>query len=189
MPPASMALLADPSAVDSRLVMVFSYAPPGPARHMRWTLALVPLLMLSGCLSSSPADEPATDGTGDDTPTSDNDGLRQGVVFYNEPYQALPNEPLEFMVNVPEGARNVKLEMSVTGAATPLDEAVVSLAGCGQGFVTWNPGPNVNIVVSGGGSWREADLCSAAGAGSRSVNIDTGATPMAGQILLRADLP
>lgn len=153
---------------------------------MRWTLFLVPLLMLSGCLGSS-AGGPS-DATDTATP-SEGDALRKGVVFHNEPYQALPNEPLEFMVRVPEGARNVKLEMSVTGAATPLDEAVVSLSACGQGHVTWNPGSNIVVSVSGGGSWRQADLCSAAGAGQRSVNVDTGATPMAGRILLRADLP
>src|SRR5688500_255320 len=106
---------------------------------MRWTLALVPLLMLSGCLGSLPDQ---TDPADDSANPSEDDGLRKGVVFYNEPYQALPNEPLEFMIEVPEGARNVKLEMSVAGASTPMDEAVVSLSGCGQGHVTWDPGAN-----------------------------------------------
>lgn len=153
---------------------------------MRWTLALVPLLMLSGCLAAD-NDDPQETTPG--TTTETDGGLRQGVVFYNEPYQALPNEPLGFMVQVPEGARNVKLEMSIAGASTPLDEAVVSLAGCGQGYVTWDPGANIVIGISGGGSWRQADLCPVAGGGQRSVNVDTGATPMAGRILLRADLP
>lgn len=158
---------------------------------MRWTLSLVSFLMLSGCLAAGP--DAGVDGdpaTSADDRDGENAGMRQGVVFYNEPYQALPNEPLEFMVQVPEGARDVKLEMSVSGAATPLDQAVVSLSGCGKGTVSWSPGSNVVVSVSVlGGSWRTADLCAAAQEGSRSVNIDTGLTPMTGRILLRADLP
>jgi hypothetical protein len=156
---------------------------------MRWTLALVPLLMLSGCLASSPDDpdrrtsDPASEGDG-------GDGLRKGVVFHEQDYQALPNEPLEFAAQVPEGARNVTVEMSVSGASTPLDEVLVTLSGCGQAVLSWSPGSNVVVSITVlGGSWREADLCSQADAGSRTVNLDTGATPMAGRFLLRADLP
>lgn len=159
---------------------------------MRWTLSLVPLLlMLSGCLGGAAPGSLAGDGRqsmdGDDAADP---APRKGVVFYNEPYQALPNEPLEFDVVVPAGARNVEVEMSSSGVSTPLDEAVVTLSGCGQGLVSWGPGSNVVISVTVlGGSWRSASLCGTAEAGVRTVNVDTGATPMLGRILLRADLP
>lgn len=159
---------------------------------MRWTLSLVPLLlMLSGCLGGSTLD--STDGGRQSDPASGDaadPAPRKGVVFYNKPYQALPNEPLEFDVVVPAGARNVEVEMSSSGVSTPLDEAVVTLSGCGQGLVSWGPGSNVVISVTVlGGSWREASLCSEAQAGTRTVNVDTGVTPMTGRIVLRADLP
>lgn len=151
---------------------------------MRWTLAFVPLLMLTGCLTS-PADEAAASDDAD-LP----DGVRSGVVFYDETYHVLPNEPLEFMVHVPQGARAVRLEMSASGTASPLDEAIVTLSGCGQGHVSWSPGSNVVISVSVlGGSWRRAELCDEAQGGSKMITVDTGLTPMMGRLILRADLP
>lgn len=156
---------------------------------MRFGLALVPLLMLSGCLAS-PQDDDAAAGSDDDQ--ADGGGLRDGVVFYDEEYQVLPNEPLEFDVQVPEGAQDVKLEISVSSAATPLDEADVHLSGCGDASVSWSSGANVNVVVSLSvldGSWRKADLCAKADAGVRTMTIDGGATPLTGRVLLRADLP
>jgi len=154
---------------------------------MRLSLALLPFLLFSGCLAAS--HNQTDDGSTSDEGAIASEAGRQGVVFYNEPYEVLPNAPIEFEVQVPEGATNVELEMSVSGASTPLDEAVVTLSGCGQGYVTWNPGPNLIVSVNGGGSWREAALCERASGGVRTVTVDTGATPMTGRILLRADLP
>ena len=156
---------------------------------MRFGLALVLLLMLSGCLAS-PQDDDAGERSDDDD--AGGDGLRDGVVFYNEEYQVLPNELLEFDVEVPAGAQDVKLAISVSRPDTPLDEAVVNLSGCGDASVSWSSGANVNVVVSLSkldGSWRQADLCESADAGVRTVTIDGGATPLAGRVLLRADLP
>lgn len=155
---------------------------------MRWTLALVPLLMFSGCLDAPSGDGPRTSDPGDGEPSS----LRKGVVFYEADYQVLPNKPLEFDLLVPQGARNVRLEISVSGAATPLDEANVNLSGCGGARVSWGSGANANVVVSVSalsGSWREADLCERADPGDRTVTIDGGVTPLRGHVLLRADLP
>ena len=152
---------------------------------MRWTLLLVPLLMFSGCLAA-----PASDLPTDAEAAQEADPVpRKGVVFFEDDYQLLPTGITAFDVVVPEGARNVVLEMSVSGASNPLDEAVVSLSGCGQGFVSWNPGPNIIISISGGGSWRQDDMCLEASPGERGLEIDGGATAMAGRILLRADLP
>lgn len=162
---------------------------------MRWTLLLVPfLLMLSGCLGGAAPGSLEDDGgrsTGDDGDEEAADPApRKGVVFYDEEYTALPTEPLELEVVVPDGARNVEVEMSSSGAQTPLDEAVVTLSGCGQGLVSWSPGSNVVISFTIlGGSWREASLCSIADAGPHTLNVDTGATAMTGRLLLRADLP
>ena len=154
---------------------------------MRWTLSLVPLLMLSGCLAAGPdAADAGAEGSQDG---ADGDGLRQGVVFFESDYAILPNQPSAIEVVVPQGARNVRVEMSVRPAPTAADEATVALSGCGNGHVTWNPGPNVVVSVSGGGSWREADLCGQASAGQRTMELDGGLTAMSGRILLRADLP
>ena len=155
---------------------------------MRWTLALVPLLMLSGCLGPTDGlDDDANRGSGPGDGAAMDPAPRKGVVFFDAAYQLLPTSVTELDVQVPEGARGVRVEVSVQGASNPLDEAVVTLSGCGQGHVTWNPGPNV--VVSGGGSWREADLCAEGQPGSHTLNLDGGATAMAGRVLLRADLP
>ena len=152
---------------------------------MRWTLALVPLLMLSGCLASPQDDDPNVGSDGGDAA---GDG-RDGVVFYNEEYHVRPNQPLEFDVFVPEGAHDVRLEISVSGAATPLDEAAVNLSGCGDAHVSWAPGANVVVSVSVlGGSWREAPLCNRADVGDHTITIDGGLTPLRGRVLLRADL-
>ena len=162
-----------------------AYMPTGGVIPMRWTLLLVPLLMASGCLA-------APESTGSDpTPVGDpvDPAPRKGVVFFEADYQLLPTGITAFDVDVPEGARNVVLEMSVTGPSNPLDEAVVSLSGCGQGYVSWNPGPNIIISISGGGSWREDGMCLEASPGERGLEIDGGATAMTGRILLRADLP
>lgn len=153
---------------------------------MRWTLALVPLLMLSGCLGAQTDDDPRTS---ESTEEADDVDLRKGVVFHNEEYQVLPNEPLEFDVRVPEGAQNVRIELSQSGAATPLDQADVHLSGCGGAYLSWATGTNIAVSISVlGGSWRGATLCAQAGAGERTVNIDSGATPLRGRVLLRADL-
>lgn len=150
---------------------------------MRWTLALVPLLMLSGCLA---ADAPLGGLTSAEEAA---DGLRKGVVFFESDYTILPNDVTALDVQVPAGARNVRVEMSVEGVSNPMDEATVTLFGCGSGKVSWDPGPNVVVGISGGGSWREADLCATASPGSQTVELDGGLTAMAGRILLRADLP
>lgn len=158
---------------------------------MRWTLALVPFLMLSGCLATPIDDDQRTSDAADE-PEAGN--LRKGVNFFEADYDVMPNDVTELDVTVPEGALAVKVEislLSLTGTNVPLSEADISLSGCGTGHVTWDPGANIDIVVSIsalGSSWRAADLCGKADAGSHTLTIDGGATPLTGRILLRADL-
>lgn len=157
---------------------------------MRWTLALVPLLMLSGCLSTPTDDDEQRTSDPADEPEAEN--LRKGVNFFEADYEVMPNDVTEIDVTVPEGATAVKVEISLSGPDVPLSEADISLSGCGSGHVTWDPGANVNIVVSISvleGSWRAAELCGKADAGSHTLTIDGGATPLTGRVLLRADLP
>lgn len=151
---------------------------------MRLLLALALFLPLSGCLTDSPADDAA--GASDDA--AFDPVPRKGVVFFQAPYQAVPQQATEFQVDVPVGAQNVVFEISQQAhAGTAGTVAEVALVECGTGTADWYAGANIAIIV--GSSWRDGVLCSLPAAGMQTLTIDASLTPLVGTILLRADLP
>ena len=136
--------------------------------------SFVLVLLLAGCLAGPAGDEGEADGSAGP--------MRFGVVLYNEEFQAGPMVEVSSLLDMPEGARNVRAEVTAYANTAGSVTATVGLAGCGEAEVRFSGWAEVLVM-------KDAVLCEKASAGSRSVTMATNGAPMAGRLLLRADLP
>ena len=135
-------------------------------------LLLLTVVLASGCLAAGPSQ-----GT-------EEEPLRKriGVVLYNEDFQAAPYVPVEATVSVPAGASNVRLELTAYANSLGSVTATVGLQGCGFADIRFDGWAEAFVTKDG---W----LCEQSHPGPRQLTILTNGAPMAGRLLLRADLP
>lgn len=145
---------------------------------MRWLLALLVAVSLSGCLveeSGSDAAEGMLAATG--CPHAE----RIGVVLWTGTYSANGAAPFEADVEVPECAVDARFEISSTGLGNP-NGATVSLSGCGSEGVLGQIG-SVQI-----GNGNDAGfLCGMPAAGPQTFSVET-TVAMTGTVTLRMDM-
>ena len=136
--------------------------------------------LLAGCLAPSDGSDSGAGAAldGEDAPSQ-----RIGVVFFETDYEAMPQQDATFVAEVPEGARNVRFEVSRTPSVEPSGGFTVTVRGCGWAA----PGSTTGVQAPGG--WSGADLCASMPAGPAGVVVQSPMLPTSGRLLLRADLP